>query len=1237
MSIFGGGSRRFSSIKQRMSLTSVTSGDGDISPPALLRARHRKRGNTSHTDASLPEPQSLNGFHSKTMRSMVVPDEPDAMPDSEEINKRLETALDEMALPEANREAIRKQGDKKKWIIIQQQQKKKNNKKKSSAIMKNDAQSAYFWIKKMQQRDSKGLPVFTKEDGLKMQSVFRTSHKDFLADFIEGFAGVKALNRLTAYYSNLSKKRKSETTILSTLIDSYKLLMNNELGMKGVLLVPESVQIIAMCMDFLGDNHQLTEKVVTLLSVACWWDEEGRRSVMNAMKYLKTRYREISTFQTIVYLFEHINDVHFKASMATFITTVCNTPPTIEKRVSVRNHFYRLDVITIFDKVLSRKPEKILSSEEEQGWTTIETQFEVFVAMMRSDQKEIVHKLIRAADQDDSHFDLSNLQESWKILQKNALKADCQDELLNVVQALFLVPTVHKLAAPVYESIAKYVFQATSVENLLSNADEKPGILEAPEMNYAELSKLLKLKIEYDAKVEAFAEKNGIVRRQQKLIRILQKRLLDVKKGVISSDEATNLQEELIKHSLIPTQKSKSKNERRRNRRMKAGKQNAVVKKPSAATERAGHTSASSGMAADLALLAGLGITDTSNEIEIMKDRETKMKAEIDALQKQVQELKQNGGKIKSKGKDKNKSQSNGKLDSTGLVPAGIAPGTTLKEPPPIPLKGMPGSLENAPLEFTEAPEKKSGGKGLEALFAGRAAGMGKGPKPKSGGGGLEALFAGRAAAAKKPKKNLKAEKQRLALEKLGLPPKPVVKPGKKMTQVFWNVIDPTQLEHTIWPELSDQNILFNTNELEKLFGKKKVEKKKVEKKDQADEKIKLLDGRRRQNVAIALKKIKLPAEKIVEALTTVDRDILSPDKIQVFIETAPNTDELTLLNKYIQDGSKPEKLAGEEQYLLALKAIPGLEIRLQCIRTTYTFASDAKRILSVIVRMKKAIKEVNNSNELRKVLEIVLGIGNFMNGGTTRGAAWGFKLDILGNLINVKDSLNNGTLMHYLFVLFERNYPDLVNFSLPNSASAVNISFKDAVGEMNKLAKQVNVLKREGEKKPFSKKDKFVKSMRKFGIKAAKDIDNLQKALEKVRKDFEALAQKFAESGNNVEPKTFFPKLVSFEQNLKRAGNQLTEMREADARKKKAAQQKSQRNTVRKLKKLLEVSTTEEGTLNMDLIEVFKSQQNMKTNEVVDKFLAKYKRDQERKVKRDRLINKKKRKTKSSRRKQEI
>ena len=41
-------------------------------------------------------------------------------------------------------------------------------------------------------------------------------------------------------------------------------------------------------------------------------------------------------------------------------------------------------------------------------------------------------------------------------------------------------------------------------------------------------------------------------------------------------------------------------------------------------------------------------------------------------------------------------------------------------------------------------------------------------------------------------------------------------------------------------------------------------------------------------------------------------------------------------------------------------------------------------------------MKTVRESTNFKKLLEIVLAIGNYMNGGTNRGGVYGFKLDSL-------------------------------------------------------------------------------------------------------------------------------------------------------------------------------------------------------------------------------------------------
>jgi hypothetical protein len=74
--------------------------------------------------------------------------------------------------------------------------------------------------------------------------------------------------------------------------------------------------------------------------------------------------------------------------------------------------------------------------------------------------------------------------------------------------------------------------------------------------------------------------------------------------------------------------------------------------------------------------------------------------------------------------------------------------------------------------------------------------------------------------------------------------------------------------------------------------------------------------------------------------------------------------------------------------------------------------------------------------------IQIVLTLGNFLNGGTPKGGAFGFKLNALSKLGETKSVDNKSSLVHYLIKLFQSpkyRKEDLINFAdeLPHVKSA--------------------------------------------------------------------------------------------------------------------------------------------------------------------------------------------------------
>lgn len=76
-----------------------------------------------------------------------------------------------------------------------------------------------------------------------------------------------------------------------------------------------------------------------------------------------------------------------------------------------------------------------------------------------------------------------------------------------------------------------------------------------------------------------------------------------------------------------------------------------------------------------------------------------------------------------------------------------------------------------------------------------------------------------------------------------------------------------------------------------------------------------------------------------------------------------------------------------------------------------------------------EASREVARSRRLRRLLEIVLALGNYMNRGA-RGNAIGFRLASLNRLADTKSSAAKGTtLLHYLVQVLEKKVSNILDF----------------------------------------------------------------------------------------------------------------------------------------------------------------------------------------------------------------
>lgn len=143
-----------------------------------------------------------------------------------------------------------------------------------------------------------------------------------------------------------------------------------------------------------------------------------------------------------------------------------------------------------------------------------------------------------------------------------------------------------------------------------------------------------------------------------------------------------------------------------------------------------------------------------------------------------------------------------------------------------------------------------------------------------------------------------------------------------------------------------------------------------------------------------------------------------------------PTPEESAILKAYTGDVGNLDN-TGRLFYYFA--EIERLEERLKIQRIILSWDEDAKAILDMVHTVEEAVSELMSLdclNPLRGILSTILSIGNYLNGGSHRGQAHGFKLDILLKLRDMRQSSRGrGNLLHCIIEEMKILHPNIPSF----------------------------------------------------------------------------------------------------------------------------------------------------------------------------------------------------------------
>lgn len=431
---------------------------------------------------------------------------------------------------------------------------------------------------------------------------------------------------------------------------------------------------------------------------------------------------------------------------------------------------------------------------------------------------------------------------------------------------------------------------------------------------------------------------------------------------------------------------------------------------------------------------------------------------------------------------------------------------------------------------------------------------------------------------------------------------KNIPQPTNPLKSFNWSKLPEARVDGTVWTELDDTKLYKDIDlaDIDRTFSAYQKQQGCGTNGSLEDipaltcrsprvRELSLIDGRRAQNCTILLSKLRLTNDDICRAILSMDsKDQLPKDMVEQLLKFLPSPEEKVLLEEH---STEMESMAKADRFLYEISRIIHYEQRLRTLYYKKKFQERVSDCKPKIVAVLEASKEVQRSKRLKKLLEVVLAFGNYMNRGQ-RGNAVGFKLSSLNHLPDTKSSTNrNFTLLHYLIETLEKKFKDTLKLEedIPHVKKAAKVNLGELTKEIQDLKTGLSEVQKELDflrGQPSQPGDKFVLVMKEFITGATYKFSELEDTFLDMKSRYEKTARRFGEDPMQMPPDEFFSIFDSFLASFNEARNDNENFRrkkEDEERRTKQEAEKRERKdgTLRGLATLRTNGSTLNGSLN--------------------------------------------------------
>ncbi|KAF9147778.1 hypothetical protein BG015_010519, partial [Linnemannia schmuckeri] len=375
-----------------------------------------------------------------------------------------------------------------------------------------------------------------------------------------------------------------------------------------------------------------------------------------------------------------------------------------------------------------------------------------------------------------------------------------------------------------------------------------------------------------------------------------------------------------------------------------------------------------------------------------------------------------------------------------------------------------------------------------------------------------------------------------------------------KLKALQWDKINYTAVGNTVWGSGG-----VDENALQKALGDSGVFEPRASKKAQE---ILILDQRRAYQINIMLGGMKHTYPEIRQAILRMDEEFMTLVQLSNLLKFVPDAEETGRLLEY-KDASEDVKLTlgRPEAFFVEMLKVERYQQRLEGLKFKVTFQGLLEGVNEGISSITEASKGLKNAKHFKELLNLILMLGNYMNGASHNGGAFGFKIASINKLVDTKASnAPNMTLLHFLTNIAESTLPHVLSYQEEISAcgSACRVSLPDLQTDFNYLKIKIKEIKTELHTHYFNgfkscPEDRFYEVMQPFMVSAERAFAKAETAMLEMDSLYKEVVKFYGEDSVAMKPEEFFGIFKTFSASFEKAREDNHKQKEKEAQREKA------------------------------------------------------------------------------------